>query len=187
MIPVFSRAVPGVLWCFEPVIENYILANKCIEENNLENVFLLNVALSNKVGMVKVNTSVSNKKNKGGVSPQEIGTVATYQGHRGGGAYVDGIGQPTPSITIDNFQYDSLIVIQLDIEGHELMVLKGATDTISKHLPIIMVEDNNKECSKFLENRGYSFFASIPGLKIWVNNQNTMIASVMEKLKKNMA
>jgi len=164
MLPSFSKAVSGVLWCFEPVVENYILANKCIEENKLKNVFLVNAALSNKVGMVRINT------------------IDSDGAFRGGSSYLDNNGLLTPSITIDNFQYDSLIVLQLDVEGHELKALEGAADTIRKHRPIIMVEDNLNHSAEFLKNVGYTFWASIPGLEVWVNEQNTHVSSVMEKL-----
>jgi FkbM family methyltransferase len=90
MLPSFSRSVSGVIWCFEPVVENYILANKCIEENKLGNVFLVNAALSDKVEMVRINTVANNGE------------------HRGGSSFLDNNGKLTPSITIDNFQYDSL-------------------------------------------------------------------------------
>lgn len=46
--------------------------------------------------------------------------------------------------------------IKIDVEGHELQVLKGATETIKKHKPAIMIEIHNfsedNEIHKYLMN-----------------------------------
>lgn len=164
MIPSFSRAVSGTLWCFEPVIENYILANLSVSKNRLKNVFLMNAALSEKVGMVRINS----------------GAAGTQ--HRGGGSFVDKQGTPVPSVPIDHFTYDRLIVIQLDVEGHELPVLKGAVQTIRQFKPLIMIEDNRKHCTPFLESEGYGHWRKIPGLSIWRHPENAVLSEVCDKL-----
>ena len=44
----------------------------------------------------------------------------------------------------------SLSIIQLDVERHELEALRGASETIKKNHPIVMIEDNKNECAGFL-------------------------------------
>ncbi len=46
----------------------------------------------------------------------------------------------------------------MDVEGHEINVLKGAIDVITKHKPAIIVEIhdmNNSEVDPFLKEHGY--------------------------------
>ena len=49
-------------------------------------------------------------------------------------------------------------IIKIDVEGHELQVLKGAENTIKKYTPMILVElfdfENNK-AAKYLKSLGY--------------------------------
>jgi hypothetical protein len=76
-------------------------------------------------------------------------------------------------VSVDNFTFSNLTLIQLDIEGFELNALKGAKSTIAKHRPIIAIEDNNGNCSEFLSNVDYSELLRIPGLHIWSPNENS--------------
>jgi FkbM family methyltransferase len=41
---------------------------------------------------------------------------------------------------IDSHKFDTVSLIKIDVEGHELAVLKGAMDTIRKHLPWLLIE-----------------------------------------------
>ena len=41
---------------------------------------------------------------------------------------------------IDSHEFDTVSLIKIDVEGHELAVLKGAMGTIRKHLPWLLVE-----------------------------------------------
>ena len=45
--------------------------------------------------------------------------------------------------------------ISLDVEGYELEVLKGATNTITKHRPMIWIEDFQYEKDRALSAIGY--------------------------------
>ena len=49
-------------------------------------------------------------------------------------------------------------IIKIDVEGHELNVLKGAVNTIKKHKPMILIEIHqfeNSEIPEFIESLGY--------------------------------
>ena len=49
--------------------------------------------------------------------------------------------------------------IKIDVEGHELQVLKGATETIKKHKPTILIEihdfSEDSEIHQYLKSLGY--------------------------------
>ncbi|MCP4471368.1 MAG: FkbM family methyltransferase [Gammaproteobacteria bacterium] len=153
MIPNFSKAVSGTVYAFEPVLENYILAKLCVDNNCLDNVFLLNAALGSTVTNLRIDTNEDDGR------------------HAGGGSKVANDGSICSSVTLDSLHLDDLILIQLDVEGHELEALRGAKDSIQRCRPLIAIEDNNKSCSDFLTANSYVFHTQIPGLGIWVPDE----------------
>jgi FkbM family methyltransferase len=71
--------------------------------------------------------------------------------------------QPTLIVTVDTLPRDYRVtVIKIDVEGHELQVLKGARATIEMHHPTLIVEvksgnggDRRAEVSEYLSALGY--------------------------------
>ena len=67
--------------------------------------------------------------------------------------------------TLDSFNFKDVDYIKIDVEGHELKVLKGAENTIKKYYPTISVEENgsaelwekgvNDEALNYLKEMGY--------------------------------
>lgn len=52
-------------------------------------------------------------------------------------------GYPRVSIeqkVLDNYQFDDIDIIKIDVEGYELLVLEGAIDTIERNRPIVQIE-----------------------------------------------
>lgn len=62
----------------------------------------------------------------------------------------------TPLLMIDDFKYENLGLIQLDVEGFELDALKGAINTIEKHSPAIICERPSSDCKNLLSDLGYT-------------------------------
>ena len=67
--------------------------------------------------------------------------------------------------TLDSVMDDPVSLIKIDVEGHELDVLKGATTVVEKDRPGLLVECEERhrpggttEMFRFLESRGYSGF-----------------------------
>ncbi|MEO1026032.1 MAG: FkbM family methyltransferase [Pseudomonadota bacterium] len=150
MLPTFARSCPSTVYAFEPVLENYVLAKLCVEANELKNVYLQNAGLSDRTAIA------------------HIDTVSEAGEHRGGSSSLGDQGQLVGLVTIDSLDLQDVVVIQLDVEGHELSALQGARATIERNAPIILVEDNHRTCNAFLEELGYSHFRTIPGLFVWV-------------------
>jgi FkbM family methyltransferase len=61
-----------------------------------------------------------------------------------------------PMLKIDNFEFKNLGLIYLDIEHSEFGALRGAEQTIIKHKPIIVCENDNMKIDDFLGQFGYS-------------------------------
>jgi len=69
--------------------------------------------------------------------------------------------------TLDSYYFDTVDLIKIDVEGHELRVLKGAVKTIEKCSPTIIIEENGsaekwgKEdgAIEFLKDMGYEVVA----------------------------
>lgn len=165
MLPSFSRACSATVYAFEPVLENYVLAKLCVQQNNLENVFIQNAGLGSSIAVVRVDTGVGE------------GT------HRGGKSQISDSGQLTALLTIDSLGISGLSVIQLDVEGHELEALRGGAEAIVKNLPLIMIEDINDNCQEFLDSIGYQYAGKVPGLKVWKSKRDSIdVQSVLDRI-----
>ncbi|MEM6411835.1 MAG: FkbM family methyltransferase [Pseudomonadota bacterium] len=164
MIPSFSKSASGNVYAFEPVFENYILAKLCVDSNNLANVILMNSALSDGLDNLYINTSQGDGR------------------HAGGGSTISDKGTICVAINIDRLNIEDLVLIQLDVEGHELIVLTGAQETIQKSRPVIAIEDNNDDCTGFLCNIKYENVGHIPGLTIWAPSENNRYKEKIESL-----
>lgn len=143
MLPNFAAKCPRTVYAFEPVIENYLLARRTVLANRLGNVRLVHAALSDRVSIAEIQTSVDGQHHGGAsniVTEPEHPTE-----HR----------QLVPTVTIDSLRLDDLALLQLDVEGHELPALVGAIETIRRCRPIIVIEDNRANCGAFLDGLGY--------------------------------
>ena len=110
------------VYTFEP---NPQSAYCCSFNNPEENVHVYNAALGNKHEFIKVGTP-NYEENYG--ANRVVG-----QGH-------------VPTLRIDDFEFQTLNLLMLDIEGYELFALQGAFETIKRCHPVIVLED--KGCSK---------------------------------------
>ena len=144
MLPSFSRKTPGMVYAFEPVLENYLLARHVTERNELDNVLLFHAGLAERTRLGQVETR----------SPRR---------HRGGTSFVvsDPL-RPTHAtqrvslIPIDHLAIDDLSLLQLDVEGYERHVIEGALETIARNEPVIVLEDARDDCAELLSSLGYT-------------------------------
>lgn len=108
----------NAVYTFEPDPENF----ECLVHNSPEpNIVKFNTALGNKPEMVNV----------GSPDKQHDNNCGAYQ--------VIGAGIH-PTIRIDDLHLPECDLICLDIEGYEKFALEGATETIKKYRPTVVLE-----------------------------------------------
>ena len=140
-LPSFCN-IPTV-FAFEPVKENYIYANLNKNINELDNITLENLCLSN------MNTKQIMRTHKNNV-PCGGGSRIIQTPHS---PSKNEIFETVTSIKLDdylNHNNNRISIIQLDVEGHETQVIEGGLETIKKNKPIIIIESKPK---KYIENK----------------------------------
>ncbi|MBL8028235.1 MAG: FkbM family methyltransferase, partial [Fibrobacteres bacterium] len=128
----------GKVYAFEPFAANHKRLQENIRLNNLHGVCLTNeIALSDKAGeeCIVLRDDFLNGASTGNAS------IAIN------GSFDHGFKRETVQIdTLDNLWSEisgsRISFIKLDIEGHEDFFLKGASETLSKNRPIILMEVN---------------------------------------------
>jgi len=108
----------GTVHAFEPQVEPF----ECLRQNcaDLPNVVLHNCGLSDRVASLKIKRE-----------------------ENAGASHIDADGDvPVEVVTLDSFGL-SPALIKWDIEGHEVLALRGARGTILRCRPIMVVEVNS--------------------------------------------
>jgi FkbM family methyltransferase len=114
-----------------------------------------NVALGDQSGMtVMPNLDYAAANNFGGIS---CGTVSKLRG-----------GVEIPIRKLDDYKYENVGLMKIDVEGYEEKVLRGAVETIARCKPILYLEDDRKDKSpslhKLLTELGYKWEPHNPPL-----------------------
>lgn len=155
---------PEKMYLFEPLPELYQKLKYRFRESHV-----FDIALSNTSGRQKISVPIINGK--------LYKTRATLNNHN----EIDQTG--SEDIEISLRPLDSIVkneieghigLIKIDVEGHELQVIEGATDTVKEHQPILLVEIEARhhsypieEIFQQIESLGYSgFFVDIAGFRI---------------------
>jgi len=135
------------VYTFEPDPLNFhCLVNNC----QLDNIIKINGALGANNDMVRVQRS--------GMSNVGCHTVKAEDGER-----------LVPQFTIDQLNFPACDFIQLDVEGYEINVLKGAVNTIEKFKPGISCENGHSNgIADFLAQYGYKVVTSVGADTIYV-------------------
>lgn len=112
--------------CFEPQIDNYILLLENLRQYRTY-VSCRYQALSDKKGWIKFQT---NKEN--------MGASQVVFNEEDEGILV-------PCTTLDSLELNNVTLLKLDVEWHEPWVLRGASATIQRCKPRILIEDTENQ------------------------------------------
>ena len=79
--------------------------------------------------------------------------------------------------TLDSFQLRNVDFIKIDVDGFEIPLLKGATETLANNDAVINIElkyDKRKnialECVSILKQNGYKFKMRTKSDEIWIKS-----------------
>jgi len=149
----------GKVIAFEPQREIFRLLSANLTLNNRNNVVTFNACAGAEIDVVKMPEIIydgvkGHPFSFGGISPDFAKDVQyTYE---------------VPMFPLDQVlhEHEFIRLIKIDVEGHELDVLKGAVHTIAKHKPILYVENDRLKNSvallTFIKSLGYRMFWHLP-------------------------
>jgi FkbM family methyltransferase len=133
----------GRILVFEPVPSTVDLLASNMSRATYQNLSIFNVAVSNKtelVGMVVPENSPESKNSN------------YYRAHISNNSNALSI----LSISIDSLNIThSIKFVKIDVEGHEIYVLKGMENLIKRDLPVLLVEGDSSEVNNYLASLGY--------------------------------
>ena len=89
-----------------------------------------------------------------------LGKGEEVNGNFSGGMFTAGGNLRINTEMLDNYSFDRVDFLKIDVEGFEYEVLNGAEKTISKFKPRIIIETHSQElrkvCHHYLSDHGYS-------------------------------
>lgn len=143
----WSAMQTHLVYAIDPSRENCMYTYKIKELNNLKNLMVIEVAVSDKKGVISTNYSLDHAS----FTQCTSGINKVY------------------STSLDDLLKESIIedisFIHLDVEEMELLVLKGAKRVIEKFRPIIVYEihltfnqTNNSSIKELLVNHNYNVY-----------------------------
>jgi FkbM family methyltransferase len=141
----FARMVgsEGHVYAFEPQKKVFRELVYNVKLNQLINVTPLRFAVSSDPGIIEM-TSETRHDGRVRIARQQQG------------------GDVAEARTIDSFGFSNVSVFKIDVEGHEINVLRGAEELIKTFHPVILIEirkQNLPEVQSILEELGYSLQA----------------------------
>jgi FkbM family methyltransferase len=139
--------IASAVHCFEP------LRSCCayIEAAAIRNVRVYNCALSDAAGRMRLYVPLA--------GASTVKTRASLEKMAGDCEVLE-----VDVATVDTFSFPRVDFIKIDVEGAEAAVLRGASDTITRHRPALLVEidrvrhtrDSFDELLGWLTSRGYA-------------------------------
>ena len=129
----------GSVIAFEPVPETFRTLAAGIKRHHWSNVEARNEAVSDHEGAVLM--VVPQYEENAGDNLYQATIVDSYQSPK---AFT------VKSVTVDSLQLSRVDFIKIDVEGHELEVLHGSSETLERHHPMLMVEVTSARTVEFL-------------------------------------
>ena len=155
----------GFVYAFEPIPYTFRTLNRIIKLFRLNNVKLINKGCSDSKGKIKFSIPLQ----ENGTISAGLAFIDMDEKSRSArlikGEHSDIVTIESEIVKIDDLNYKNVSFMKVDVEGAELMVLKGAIKTIKKSKPIIMIEIEDrwiesydikrKDISNFFSNLNY--------------------------------
>jgi FkbM family methyltransferase len=149
----------GLVLAIEPFSECVSYLKETCRINNLNQVKVIAAAASDRNGKAKLKLSSASELNE--ILTEESSINESYE--------------EVECVTLDSLVdiegLERIDFLKMDAEGHEIQVLKGSENSLSKFSPVIMYENfanaqsNNLPVADFLIARGYQLFRYQPFLQ----------------------
>ena len=146
-------------YSFEPVKKNYDQLEKNKILNNINNITLFNIALSNE--KKKIQMWVPDKNKTGGYSIYNVNDEELKKYNEKNTFKIESKCNLADNLMVFN---NEKIAIKIDVERHEKKVLDGMTDILNNNKNIIQIElfdERKKEIFEKLEKNNYIHFHTI--------------------------
>ena len=132
----------GRVIAFEPVSETFELLAANVSLFPFKNVTLFNVAASDDFRISGVEMPLFDS----GLTNYYMASLATSK-------Y---LGRKILCMKVDNIGITEKITFaKIDVEGHELQVLQGMQELLTRDKPVLVVEDNREAVRKYMDDIGY--------------------------------
>ncbi|HUV03775.1 MAG TPA: FkbM family methyltransferase [Armatimonadota bacterium] len=133
----------GGVFAFEPLEQNFRRLERHVQANRLHNVTIVKAAVGDRRGVARLEI----RSSPGLARLSENGTVEV------------------PLVSLDSMIQGGELplpdVIKIDVEGAEMLVLKGAVSLFASAKPLVFLSTHGikeeEECLRFLSERGYTF------------------------------
>jgi FkbM family methyltransferase len=120
-----------------------------LESYNPGNIDIINIGLSSREGSAVLYIPIVNGVLLTGWASLAQGNCPDAQ------EYIE---KPVHVCTLDKFNISPVSFIKIDVEGHEIEVLKGAVHTLHRDRPVVLIEvkrDNMNQIASFFSDLGY--------------------------------
>ena len=158
----FSNMVgnDGKVYAIDPNPFNLDRLAKIKDRNSIENIYIKNVALSDRIGKAQFafSPNVDNMTSSGGYIKGSDTPLNDIVYKKAGF-----INKTVRVITLDNLisedKYKEIALLKIDVEGHEANVLRGCVNILKQGAPIVLVEIHTikamYDVSEFIHQIGY--------------------------------
>lgn len=135
----------GRVIAFEPMPETFELLTANARLGGFQNFTLINAAASD---ATRLNGMVTHVFEETGLD--DLYTAELVPANKTGSVRV-------LCLTVDSLALPQPVaLVKIDAEGHELPVLKGMQELLTRDHPILIVEDNDPDVPRFLRGFGYA-------------------------------
>lgn len=132
LYPKLLSQIFSTVYTFEPDALNFhCLVNNCQSDN----IIKINAALGETHKMISLDRPCNDNLGMHRVNEIKPGII--------------------PVLRLDDFVFEGLDFLQLDVEGFEIQVLRGGIENIKKHKPVISCENGSDQILTFLKPMGY--------------------------------
>ena len=146
-VPLASKFNQATVYAFEPIADNFQALTRVIQFFKIRNIVTQKCAVGEAPGTLRMILPVES-----GVKKQGLGKIDDN--------HTAGITEQVPVIRLDSLDFAGPVAaIKIDVEGHELEVLKGAKALLLTNAPVIYCElwNNAKrvEAITYMATLGY--------------------------------